>query len=62
VERFYPLPLVIERQGAVAATVELDVKGRATVSVAPAVVSAAHLKTLGEWVEAFLTKVATAKH
>ena len=49
-----PPVLVIERDGKAAATVELDAKGRATVSFAVAVVSARQLKALGEMVEKFL--------
>jgi ParB family chromosome partitioning protein len=51
-----PPPVVIERDGKKAATIELDAKGRATVSFAEAVVSAKQLKALGEMIQAFLAK------
>ena len=50
-------PVVIDRDGKALATIELDAKGRATVSFAPSIVKADHVKALREVVEAFIAKV-----
>lgn len=56
-----PPPIEILRDGKPVATVALDTKGRATVSFGASVVTASHLKALGELVEGFLTKVSKAR-
>ena len=57
-----PPPIVIERDGKTAASIELDAKGRATVSFAEALVGPEQMKALGEMVEAFLAKALKAKN
>lgn len=57
-----PQPLIIEREGKAAATIELDAKGRVTVSFAASIVPASQLKALGDMIEAFLTKTSRAKN
>ncbi len=56
-----PPPIVIERNGKTAASIELDAKGRATVSFAEALVGPEQMKALGEMVEAFLARALKAK-
>ncbi|MBI5270754.1 MAG: ParB/RepB/Spo0J family partition protein [Burkholderiales bacterium] len=56
-----PPPIEVSRDGKPAARIELDAKGRATVSFAAAVVSPGQMKALGEAIEAFLVKASKLK-
>lgn len=56
-----PPPIELSRDGKLAAKIELDARGRATVSFGAAVVAAGQLKALGETIDAFLSKAAKAK-
>lgn len=56
-----PPPIVIERDGKRAASIEFDKQGRATVSFAAGTVTHAQVKALTEVVEAFLSKAIKTK-
>lgn len=56
-----PPPVEIARDGKTAVTIELDAKGRATVSFAASVVAPSQLKALSEVIEAFLSKASKSK-
>jgi len=51
-----PPPIIIERDGKTAASIELDAKGRATISFAASIVSPDQMKALSELIESFIAK------
>lgn len=56
-----PPPIVIERDGKAAASIELDAKGRTTVSFAESLVGPEQLEALSEVVEAFIAQALKSK-